>query len=71
MLGLQQEVGWTAGIDVNWAPVERLTLAVGYLYESYFQKQRSRNRNPDDPALDWISNSTDTIDTFHASVTAG
>ena len=70
MLGLQQAVSWSAGMDVNWAPVERLTLAVGYMHESNFQKQRSRNRNPDDPALDWISNSTDTIDTYHASVTA-
>ena len=55
---------------MNWAPVERLTLAVGYMHESNFQKQRSRNRNPDDPALDWISDNTDTIDTFHASATA-
>ncbi len=70
MLGLQQAVSWSAGMDVNWAPVERLSLAVGYMHESNFQKQRSRNRNPDDPALDWISNSTDTIDTYHASVTA-
>jgi hypothetical protein len=70
MLGLQQAVSWTAGMDVNWAPVERLSLAVGYMHESNFQKQRSRNRNPDDPALDWISNNIDTIDTYHASMTA-
>jgi MtrB/PioB family decaheme-associated outer membrane protein len=70
MLGLQEAVSWTAGMDVNWAPVERLTLAVGYMHESNFQKQRSRNRNPDDPALDWISNNIDTIDTYHASMTA-
>jgi MtrB/PioB family decaheme-associated outer membrane protein len=70
MLGLQQAVSWTAGMDVNWAPVERLSLAVGYMHEHNFQKQRSRNRNPDDPALDWISNNIDTIDTYHASMTA-
>jgi MtrB/PioB family decaheme-associated outer membrane protein len=70
MLGLQQAVSWSAGMDVNWAPVERLTLAAGYVHESNFQKQRSRNRNPDDPALDWISNNIDTVDTFHASATA-
>jgi MtrB/PioB family decaheme-associated outer membrane protein len=70
MLGLQQAVSWTAGMDVNWAPVERLSLAAGYMHEHNFQKQRSRNRNPDDPALDWISNNIDTIDTYHASMTA-
>ena len=70
MLGLQQAVSWSAGMDVNWAPVERLSFAAGYVHESNFQKQRSRNRNPDDPALDWISDNTDTIDTYHASATA-
>jgi len=70
MLGLQEAVSWSAGMDVNWAPSERLSFAAGYVHESNFQKQRSRNRNPDDPALDWISNNTDTIDTYHASVTA-
>jgi MtrB/PioB family decaheme-associated outer membrane protein len=72
MLGLQQAVSWSAGMDVNWTPVERLTLAAGYVHESNFQKQRSRNRNPgtDDPALDWISDNTDTVDTYHASMTA-
>jgi MtrB/PioB family decaheme-associated outer membrane protein len=70
MLGLQEAVSWSAGMDVNWTPVERLTLAAGYTHESNFQKQRSRNRTPDDPALDWISNNTDTIDTYYASMTA-
>ena len=70
MLGLQQAVSWSAGMDVNWAPVERLSFAAGYVHESNFQKQRSRDRNPDDPALDWISDSTDTVDTYHASMTA-
>ena len=70
MLGLQQAVSWSAGMDVNWTPVERLSLAAGYVHESNFQKQRSRNRTPDDPDLDWISNSTDTVDTYHASMTA-
>jgi len=70
MLGLQEAVSWSAGMDVNWTPVERLTFAAGYTHESIFQKQRSRNRNPDDPALDWISDNTDTVDTYHASMTA-
>jgi MtrB/PioB family decaheme-associated outer membrane protein len=70
MLGLQQAISWSAGMDVNWAPVERLSLAAGYMHESNFQKQRSRVRNPDDPSLDWISNNIDTVDTYHASMTA-
>ncbi len=70
MLGLQQAVSWSAGMDVNWAPVERLSFAAGYMHESIFQKQRSRVRNPDDPALDWISNNIDTVDTYHASMMA-
>jgi hypothetical protein len=78
MLGLQTAVSWSAGMDVNWAPVERLSFATGYVHESNFQKQRSRTRNPgagaanfpDFPDLDWISDNTDTVDTYHASVTA-
>lgn len=69
-MGLQQVVGWSAGMDVNWMPSDRLTFSVGYVHESNFQKQRSSVRNPSNPALDWISNSTDTNDTFHASMKA-
>jgi hypothetical protein len=57
-------------MDVNWAPTDRFSFTTGYVHESIFQKQRSRTRNPDDPSLDWISDNTDTVDTYHASVTA-
>jgi MtrB/PioB family decaheme-associated outer membrane protein len=70
MLGLQTAVSWSAGMDVNWAPTDRLSFAAGYVHESIFQKQRSRSRPPDTPALDWVSDNTDTIDTYHASMTA-
>ena len=77
MLGLQQAVSWSAGIDVNWTPTERLSFATGYVHESNLQKQRSRNRTSattpatfDNPALDWVSDNTDTVDTYHASLTA-
>lgn len=70
-LGLQQVASWSAGMDVNWAPSDRLSFAAGYVHESNFQKQRNTLRDPlDDPSLDWISNSTDTVDTFHASLKA-
>ena len=70
MQGLQQVVSWSAGMDVNWAPTDRISFSTGYVHESNFQKQRSSVRNPLDPSLDWISDSTDTVDTFHASIKA-
>jgi len=69
-MGLQQVVGWNAGMDVNWAPTDRISFSTGYVHESNFQKQRSSVRNPLDSSLDWISNSTDTNDTFHGAIKA-
>jgi len=68
LLGLQQVVGWNAGMDVNWAPSDRIAFTVGYVHESLFQKQRNRNNPPDDSSMDWISDSTDTTETFHGSI---
>ena len=71
-LGLQEENAWSAGIDLNWAPVERLSFFAGYMHESIYQKQRSRSRPVtgtttfDFVDYDWLSINTDTIDTFHA-----
>ncbi len=69
-MGVQQVVGWSAGMDVNWVPTDRIAFSTGYVHESNFQKQRSSVRNPLDASLDWISNSTDTNDTFHGSIKA-
>lgn len=71
-LGLQHETTWSAGVDLNWTPVERLSLFAGYVRELIFQGQRSQNRdrtftapvivfNFDDHQ--WISVNTDTVDT--------
>jgi len=68
LLGLQQVVGWDAGMDINWAPTDRISFSVGYVHESLFRKQRSRNNPPDDASMDWISDSTDTTETFHGSI---
>jgi hypothetical protein len=68
--GLQQVVSWSAGTDVNWALTDRISFSTGYVHESNFQKQRGSVRNPLDPSLDWISDSTDTVDTFHGSIKA-
>ena len=71
-LGLQEETAWSAGIDLNWAPVERLSFFAGYMHESIYQKQRSRSRPVtgtttfDFVDYDWLSINTDTIDTVHA-----
>jgi hypothetical protein len=68
LLGLQQVVGWDAGMDINWVPTDRISFSVGYVHESLFRKQRNRNNPPNDASMDWISNSTDTTETFHGSI---
>jgi MtrB/PioB family decaheme-associated outer membrane protein len=70
--GLQAEKSWSAGMDANWTPLERLSLSGGYVHERISQKQRSRSRAPgvDFADFDWVSDNTDTVDTysFRASV---
>ena len=74
LLGLQEQVGWSAGMDVEWAPVERIKLTFGYIYESYYRKMESRSRPVVDGVAvdysnyDWISNITDTINTIYGGV---
>ncbi len=76
VLGLQQETSWSAGMDVNWSPVERVSFSAGYVHESIFQKMRSRSRPSiggvavDFADFDWISDNTDTIETVHAGMKA-
>jgi hypothetical protein len=76
-LGLQQATSWSAGIDLNWTPVERLSIFGGYVYEHIFQKQRSRSRPVtgtttfDFSDFDWITDNTDTIDTAYAGARIG
>lgn len=73
-LGLQQATTWTAGADLSWAPTPRLSFSGGYTHESIFEKQRSRSRPviggvaADFADYDWISNNTDTIDTFYTAL---
>ncbi|HXJ82155.1 MAG TPA: MtrB/PioB family outer membrane beta-barrel protein [Candidatus Methylomirabilis sp.] len=72
MLGIQQVTSWSAGIDINWKPSDRISFTGGYVYESRYEKMRSRYRpfGGDVPALDWISNITDTIQTVNFSALA-
>jgi MtrB/PioB family decaheme-associated outer membrane protein len=73
-LGLQEQVGWTAGMDVGWTPHERVKLSLGYMHESYYRKMESRSRpvvngvGVDFSDYDWLSNITDTIDTLYGGV---
>src|SRR5574337_131760 len=75
-LGLREETNWSAGMDFNWTPAERVSLFAGYIYELIFQKQRSRNRPVvgadalDFADFDWISDNTDTVHTVRVGFTA-
>src|SRR2546425_323416 len=68
-LGVQNSVDWSASIDVTWTPVPRLSLSAGYVHDWLFTKQRQQTIFPDTiplPSYVWISDNTDSIDTFHA-----
>jgi len=75
-LGLQQETGWVAGIDLSWRPLELVTFSAGYTYEQLFQKMRSRSRpvsggvTLDVGDFDWASDITDTVHTVYAGAKA-
>jgi MtrB/PioB family decaheme-associated outer membrane protein len=70
-LGLQEATSWSAGVDLGWTPTERVAFTGGYVHELIFQKQLSRSRivvgtaTLDFVDYNWLSNNTDTIDTFH------
>lgn len=75
-LGLQQEAGWSAGIDLSWTPLERVVFSAGYTYELLFQKMRSRSRPVtgattfDFVDYDWLSDLQDTVHTIYAGARA-
>jgi MtrB/PioB family decaheme-associated outer membrane protein len=75
-LGLQQETGWSAGIDFGWTPLARVAFSAGYMYEQLYQRMRSRSRpvannvTLDFPDFDWISNLQDTVQTAYFGIKA-
>ena len=75
-LGLQEETGWVAGIDLTWRPLELVALSAGYTYERLAQTMRSRSRpvsggsTIDTADFDWVSDLTDTVHTVYAGVKA-
>ena len=64
--GLQWETSWSAGIDLSWNPTERVSFSAGYVRELTDRDLKSRSTAG---ALDndFVSNMTDTVDTFHVS----
>jgi hypothetical protein len=75
-LGLQQEMGWTAGFDLSWKPLELVAFSAGYTYEQLYQQMRSRSRPVSGGAtldfadFDWVSNIQDTVHTVYAGLKA-
>ncbi len=73
-LGVQNASGWQVGADLNWAPVDRFSMSLGYMYENYFRKMESRNRPVsglsalDFSDFDWLSNINDIYQTVYASM---
>jgi MtrB/PioB family decaheme-associated outer membrane protein len=67
-LGLQQATSWSAGADLTFTPLPRLSVSAGYVREWIFEKQRSRS-GPD-ATSDWISDNADTVDTAHVGLKA-
>jgi MtrB/PioB family decaheme-associated outer membrane protein len=76
-LGLQNETGWSVGIDLGWTPLERVTFSVGYTYEQFLQKMRSRSRPVSSAGnaldfhdFDWVTELGDTVQTAYLGVKA-
>jgi MtrB/PioB family decaheme-associated outer membrane protein len=62
--GLQEETSWSAGIELGWNPVERLSFSAGYVHELMDRKLNARS-SPNNINWDWLSYMADTVDTFH------
>jgi MtrB/PioB family decaheme-associated outer membrane protein len=71
--GLRDVTSWSAGMDATWTPQERVTVSGSYVYESIFQKWKSRNRDvatvagqsvvSDFEDWNWISDALDRVHT--------
>jgi hypothetical protein len=72
--GLRDATTWSAGMDATWTPQERVTVSGSYVYESIFQKWKSRNRDvatvagqsvvSDFEDWNWISDGLDRVHTL-------
>jgi MtrB/PioB family decaheme-associated outer membrane protein len=72
--GLRDATTWSAGVDATWTPQEQVTVSGSYVYESIFQKWKSRNRDvatvagqsvvSDFEDWNWISDALDRVHTL-------
>jgi MtrB/PioB family decaheme-associated outer membrane protein len=76
-LGLQNETGWSVGIDLGWTLMDRVTFSAGYTYEQILRKMESRSRPVtstgavlDFPDFDWVTELGDTVQTAYLGVKA-
>lgn len=70
--GIRQEYSWAAGIDVNWAPVERFSLGLGYMHEVNNRDLRARMTfDATSFNTTFLSNIKDTFDTVRLSSAVG
>jgi MtrB/PioB family decaheme-associated outer membrane protein len=71
--GLQWESNWSAGIEIGWNPLERLSFSAGYLHEVIDRNLKSRGANFDLVSsinADWTTNMLDLFDIFHVGAKA-
>ena len=79
LYGLQKDISYNWGLDVDYAVTNALTLYAEYTREHYYQRMITRYRTPtsgtqtiltctgcDTPNNDWESTSTDPIDNYSA-----
>lgn len=72
LYGLQDDESWAAGLDVNWALTDRISLFAGYVHEEFDTRLRSRARTAavDLEANDWVARNHDRVDTVMLGVDA-
>jgi MtrB/PioB family decaheme-associated outer membrane protein len=63
-IGLKDESFYSAGVDVTWAPTERVSFSAGYMREVSFRALDARATNVL-VNTEYLSNMEDTTDSFH------
>ncbi len=71
--GLLQDTYISPAVDLSFTPISRVSVFANYTWEGYDTRQRSRERPVDqvqnqqiavdDPALDWVAEGRDTVNT--------
>ena len=61
-MGIQEDWTWSAGIDIGWSPVERVSFGLGYMHE-VGNRDLLAKQTTVSPNTFFLSNMTDTFDT--------